>query len=41
LLAGMPAIVKKEFTKQILEILELAVDEYLELAAEHRQITKY
>ncbi len=40
LLAGMPATVKKEFTEQILDILELAVDEYLELAAEHRQITK-
>lgn len=40
LLAGMPAMVKKEFTEQILEILELAVDEYLALAAEHRNSQK-
>ncbi len=37
LLAGMPAAAKKEFTEQIIEILELAVDEYLELASEHRR----
>jgi carbonic anhydrase/acetyltransferase-like protein (isoleucine patch superfamily) len=41
LLAGMPASVKKEFTQQIFEVLQLAVDEYLELADAHRQSTKY
>jgi carbonic anhydrase/acetyltransferase-like protein (isoleucine patch superfamily) len=37
LLAGMPAAIKKEFTEEILEILELPVDEYLELSDEHRR----
>jgi carbonic anhydrase/acetyltransferase-like protein (isoleucine patch superfamily) len=37
LLAGIPATVKKKFTDQILEILELPVYEYLKLAAEHRR----
>lgn len=37
LLAGMPAIAKKEFTEEILAILDLPVDEYLELAKHHRQ----
>ncbi len=37
LLAGMPAIPKKTFDREILEILKLPVHEYLELAAEHRK----
>ena len=37
LLAGMPAVTKKEFTKEILKILEHPVDEYLGLAKVHRQ----
>jgi carbonic anhydrase/acetyltransferase-like protein (isoleucine patch superfamily) len=40
LLAGMPAVVKKAFSETILEVLELAVDEYLALAADHRRSTK-
>ena len=36
LLAGIPAIVKKEFGREILEVLDLPVDEYLELARDHR-----
>lgn len=35
LLAGMPAIFKKELSKDILEILKLPVNEYLELAKDH------
>jgi len=37
LLAGMPAVVKKKFTEEILEILDLPVDEYLELAADYSE----
>jgi gamma-carbonic anhydrase len=37
LLAGIPAQVKKEFTDEILKILDLPVAEYLELARDHRQ----
>lgn len=36
MLAGMPAVPKKDFTKEILEILDLPVHEYLELAQHHR-----
>ena len=35
LLAGMPAVVKKELSEKILEVLELPVKEYLELAKNH------
>ena len=35
LLAGIPATVKKEYGQEIREILDLAVDEYLELAKDH------
>lgn len=35
LLAGMPAVVKKVLSEEILEILELPVEEYLELAKHH------
>ena len=37
LLAGIPAVVKKQFDKEILEILDLSVDEYLELALDHQK----
>jgi carbonic anhydrase/acetyltransferase-like protein (isoleucine patch superfamily) len=37
LLAGMPAIVKKELSEEILEILDVPVDEYLELARLHKE----
>jgi carbonic anhydrase/acetyltransferase-like protein (isoleucine patch superfamily) len=37
LLAGMPAVPKKDFTEEILRILELPVSEYLELAQQHRK----
>ena len=37
LLAGIPAVVKKEFGADILEILDLSVAEYLELVNDHRQ----
>lgn len=37
LLAGMPAVVKRTLTEDILEILDHPVDEYLELARHHRQ----
>ncbi len=37
LLAGMPATVKKEMSEDILEILKLPVDEYLELAKYHSE----
>ena len=37
LLAGMPAVVKKTLSEEILEILDHPVDEYLELAKNHRQ----
>jgi len=37
LLAGMPATVKKEMSEDILEILKLPVDEYLELARHHAE----
>ncbi len=37
LLAGMPATVKKELSEDILEILKLPVDEYLELARYHAE----
>lgn len=36
LLAGLPAVVKKELSEDILEILELAVEEYLELAKDYK-----
>lgn len=36
LLAGIPAVVKKTLTEESLEIIEHAVDEYLELAKNHR-----
>jgi carbonic anhydrase/acetyltransferase-like protein (isoleucine patch superfamily) len=36
MLAGVPARVKKELSNDILEILELPVDEYLELAKAHQ-----
>jgi carbonic anhydrase/acetyltransferase-like protein (isoleucine patch superfamily) len=35
LLAGMPAVVKKELSEKIIQILEQPVDEYLELAKAH------
>lgn len=35
LLAGMPAVLKKTFTEEIIEVLDLSVDEYLELAKDH------
>jgi carbonic anhydrase/acetyltransferase-like protein (isoleucine patch superfamily) len=35
LLAGMPAVVKKELSEKILEVLELPVEEYLKLAKDH------
>lgn len=37
LLTGMPATVKKEFTDDIFELLQLPVHEYLELADDHRR----
>ena len=37
LLAGMPALPKKDFTEEILNILELPISEYLELAQQHRK----
>jgi carbonic anhydrase/acetyltransferase-like protein (isoleucine patch superfamily) len=37
LLAGMPAVPKKDFTKEILRILKLPISEYLELAQQHRK----
>ncbi|MGD8845397.1 MAG: gamma carbonic anhydrase family protein [Desulfobacteraceae bacterium] len=37
LLAGMPAIVKKELPEGTLELLDLPVDEYLELARRHKE----
>ncbi len=37
LLAGMPATVKKEMSEDILELLKLPVDEYLELARYHAE----
>lgn len=39
MLAGMPATPKKDLTEGILEILDLPVQEYLELAQDHRQST--
>jgi len=36
LLAGMPAILKKNLSEEILEILDLPVDEYLHLARDHQ-----
>lgn len=40
LLAGIPAVVKKEFRADILKILDLSVAEYLELANDHRQAVR-
>lgn len=40
LLAGTPALPKKEMPDNIAEILDLSVDEYLELARDHRSIKK-
>ena len=38
LLAGIPAVVKKQFErKEILEMLDLPADEYLELALRHQE----
>ena len=37
LLAGIPAAVKKKFSADILQILDLPVAEYLDLAKDHRQ----
>ena len=37
LLAGMPAIVKKELSEEILDVLDIPVDEYLELAKLHME----
>jgi carbonic anhydrase/acetyltransferase-like protein (isoleucine patch superfamily) len=37
LLAGIPAVVKKTFAENIMKILDLSVEEYLELANDHRQ----
>jgi carbonic anhydrase/acetyltransferase-like protein (isoleucine patch superfamily) len=37
LLAGIPAMVKKEFGEDILEVMDLPVDEYLELARDHQE----
>jgi len=37
LLAGMPATVKKEMSEDILELLKLPVEEYLELAKYHSE----
>ena len=37
LLAGMPAVVKKEFGEEIKEILDVPIQDYLELARRHRQ----
>ncbi len=35
LLAGIPAMVKKTFSDQMLKIMDLMVEEYLELAGDH------
>jgi carbonic anhydrase/acetyltransferase-like protein (isoleucine patch superfamily) len=37
LLAGIPAVVKKQFGREILEMLDLPADEYLELALRHQE----
>jgi len=37
LLAGIPAVVKKELNADIFKILDLSVAEYMELANDHRQ----
>ncbi len=37
LMAGMPAVCKKELSPEIIEVLDLSVDEYLELAEDHRR----
>ena len=37
LLAGIPAVVKKQFDQEILKIIDHSVDEYLELALHHRK----
>ncbi len=37
LLTGIPAVVKKEYAEDVLEVLDWAVDEYLELAGDHRR----
>lgn len=38
LLAGMPATVKKELPEEVLELLNLSVEEYLELAKDHLEV---
>lgn len=40
LVAGMPAVLKKELTPEIVEVLDLSVDEYLELAEDHRPLMR-
>jgi carbonic anhydrase/acetyltransferase-like protein (isoleucine patch superfamily) len=38
LLAGMPATVKKELPEEVLELLKLSVEEYLELSKDHLEV---